>query len=94
MKHRTENDMPDTPSGKFAAQLRATMRRHGISQVELAKRSGIATSNVCRILSGNINVKLETIDKLLAAISADLAYEITIVDLSSEAETETEKAHA
>jgi len=40
-----------------------------ISQVELAKRSGIERAQISKIESGNINVTLETIDRLSRALN-------------------------
>lgn len=56
----------------FGIKLRELRTAAALSQVELAKRSGIERAQISKIESGAINVTLETIEKLGRAINVPI----------------------
>jgi len=59
-------------SAKIALNIRAVLRRMGISQVELAARMSVSPAQVTKILSGKENLGLKTIDKVENALGVSL----------------------
>lgn len=57
----------------FGNKIKELRNAAMLSQVELAKRSGIERAQISKIESGSINVTLETIDKLSKAINVPMA---------------------
>ena len=55
-----------------AMQLMALREKRGLTQVELAKATGIAQSEICRIERGVANPTEKTILRLADALQADL----------------------
>lgn len=53
----------------FGSKIKELRNAAMLSQVELAKRSGIERAQISKIESGNINVTLDTIDKLCRALN-------------------------
>jgi predicted transcriptional regulator len=60
---------------KAARALRSARRRAGISQRELAARSGVPQSTIGRIEAGSVDPRVGTLDRLLAACGFDLEVE-------------------
>jgi transcriptional regulator with XRE-family HTH domain len=58
-----------------ARALRYARRRAGLSQRELAERSGLPQSTVGRIETGAIDPRVSTLDRLLRACEFDLEVE-------------------
>ena len=64
--------MPSTLFDTFIASLRDAMNTHGITQQELAKRSGVHFVTINRLLKGSMdNPTFELAEKLLNAAKAD-----------------------
>jgi len=61
---------------EFAETLRAMLDDKGISQVELARRSGVSIPTISKILNDKMEPSFTTCEKLVAALSDDL--EMTI----------------
>lgn len=59
-------------SAKIALNIRAILRRIGMSQVELAARMNVSPAQVTKILSGKENLGLKTIDKVEHALGVPL----------------------
>ncbi len=51
--------------------IEALMRQQGLSQAELASRSGLHRSNLCRFLAGETDVRMSSLLSLLAALGLD-----------------------
>lgn len=56
----------------IASQVIALRQKHGLTQKELAERSGIAQSEISRIERGSIHPTEPTLVKLADALDADL----------------------
>ena len=48
----------------------------GLSQMELAKRTGMHRSNICRIESGRQNISLDTLIRIFDALGIDISIEL------------------
>lgn len=69
---RTDNAEWLNTSAKIALNIRAVLRKLGISQVELAARMDVSPAQVTKILSGKENLGLKTIDKIENALGLPL----------------------
>lgn len=59
----------------FYDRLAQTMRAAGVSQSELAARTGIDTTNICHLMHGRRAPTLVTLGKILCALpDADARY--------------------
>ena len=56
------------------AILRDCRKKGGVSQRDLAERSGVASTTICNIEIGNVNPRFDTLEILLNA----LGYKITV----------------
>src|SRR5215210_8415434 len=61
-----------------ARMLRYARRRAGLSQRELAVRAGVPQPAVARIESRRVAVRVDTLERLLAAVSMTLGLEPSI----------------
>lgn len=57
----------------LAEQLRHLTLDAGVSERELARAAGLASSTVCRILEGSLRPTLETYERVAAVLGVDLA---------------------
>lgn len=64
---------------RLAFEIRALREKKGLSQRELAERVGTTQSAIARLEAGNISPSLPTLDKIAAALGAEVS--LTIVDL-------------
>lgn len=64
---------------RLAFELRALREKKGLSQRELAERVGTTQSAIARLEAGNISPSLPTLDKVAAALGAEVS--LTFVDL-------------
>lgn len=68
--------MASTPRTPFCGRfLSAARRRHGLSQTELARRSGIEQPNISRIERDKISPTIHTMNRLLEAMGETLQIE-------------------
>lgn len=58
------------------AKLRSHRELKGLSLADVAKRTGMARSNLCRLEQNGENVKLETLQRYAAAINCELVIEV------------------
>jgi DNA-binding Xre family transcriptional regulator len=58
------------------AKLRSQRELKGLSLAEVAKRAGMARSNLCRLEKNGENVKLETLQRYASALDCELLVEI------------------
>jgi DNA-binding Xre family transcriptional regulator len=63
-------------SRKILARLRSQRELKGLSLADVAKRTGMARSNLCRLEQNGENVKLETLQRYAAALDCELVVEI------------------
>lgn len=63
--------MPD----EIARQIAEERKKQGISQEELASRTGIQRSNISRLESGRYNPTIEFLDRLAAGLGKKLHIE-------------------
>jgi transcriptional regulator with XRE-family HTH domain len=56
----------------FGEQLRRAIRTGGVSQAELARRTGLTTATISRVASGEREASFETIDKLMDALGLEI----------------------
>lgn len=64
---------------RLALEIRALREKKGLSQRELAERVGTTQSAIARLEAGNISPSLPTLDKVAAALGAEVT--LTIVDM-------------
>ena len=72
----------DDLSFSISQQIHARMEKKGLSQKKIAAILGCSEAAVSKNLSGNANLTLKTIAKLLTALSAEMKTEI--IDAGSE----------
>jgi len=66
-----KSDDPETPTRRFARNLRRLRNAAGLSQEELAARAGLHRTYVSSIERANRNVSIENIFALAAALKCD-----------------------
>lgn len=64
---------------RLASEIRALREKKGLSQRELAERVGTTQSAIARLEAGNISPSLPTLDKIAAALGAEVS--LSIIDL-------------
>lgn len=57
-------------------QIRERRNSLGISQLELARRTGISRDTICRVESGETNITLKTLYKISEAMDCEVKIEI------------------
>ena len=67
---------PVSASRVILAKLRSQRELKGLSLADVAKRTGMARSNLCRLEQNGENVKLETLQRYAAAIDCELVVEV------------------
>ena len=67
---------PVSASRVILAKLRSQRELKGLSLADVAKRAGMARSNLCRLEQNGDNVKLETLQRYASAIDCELVVEI------------------
>ena len=71
---------PISASRVILAKLRSQRELKGLSLADVAKRTGMARSNLCRLEHNGENVKLETLQRYAAALGCELVVEIREVN--------------
>jgi ribosome-binding protein aMBF1 (putative translation factor) len=77
---------PDTPERRagyerarraheLGAKVRQLREQRGISQAELARRMGTTQSMIARLELGGVEPRLDTLDRVSAALDADVVIE-------------------
>jgi ribosome-binding protein aMBF1 (putative translation factor) len=61
---------------QIAAEVAERRRRHGLSQAELAKRTGTTQSAIARLESGHRPPRIDTLLRIARALEADLVVEL------------------
>ena len=64
---------------RLAFEIRALREKKGLSQRELAERVGTTQSAIARLEAGNVSPSLPTLDKIAAALGAEVS--LSILDL-------------
>ena len=72
---------PVSPTRAILAKLRNKRELLGFSLADVAKRTGIARSNLCRLEQNGQNAKLETLARYAAALGCEL-----VIDLQASAD--------
>ncbi len=67
---------PLSASRVILAKLRSQRELKGLSLADVARRTGMARSNLCRLEQNGENVKLETLQRYAAAIDCELVIEV------------------
>lgn len=67
---------PISASRVIRARLRSQRELRGLSLAEVAKRAGMARSNLCRLERNGDNVKLETLQRYATALGCELVVEL------------------
>lgn len=81
IRRETDNEFeerrkPVSASRVILAKLRSQRELQGLSLADVARRTGMTRSNLCRLEQNGENVKLETLDRYAAAIGCELFLEI------------------
>lgn len=81
MKPRTTDDLHQLGTTPFTrsvgAELRRAMTEAGVTQVELAARTGVPRRNISGILTGKKNTTITRLEVLFTALGYDLAASAT-----------------
>ncbi len=72
-KHRPEEPGPDDLLGVFGARLRAARVKLGMSQSQLAERSGLLQQYISLIETGRQNITLTTAQNLATVVHQDVS---------------------
>lgn len=72
MECRNENREWLALSAKFALLVRRILREEGMTQKEMARRMGVSSVQVTKLLSGKENIGLQTIAKVENALGRSL----------------------
>jgi DNA-binding phage protein len=67
---------PVSATRAILAKLRSQRELKGLSLAEVAKRAGMARSNLCRLEQNGENAKLETLQRYATALGCELVVEI------------------
>jgi DNA-binding Xre family transcriptional regulator len=67
---------PLSASRVILAKLRSQRELKGLSLADVARRMGVARSNLCRLEQNGENVKLETLNRYAAAVGYELSIDI------------------
>ena len=67
---------PVSASRVILAKLRSQRELRGFSLADVAKRTGMARSNLCRLEQDGDNVKLETLRRYAEAIGCELIVDV------------------
>jgi DNA-binding XRE family transcriptional regulator len=70
---------------RIASEIRSLREKKGLSQRELAERVGTTQSAIARLEAGNVSPSLPTLDKIAAALDAEVS--LAIVDMGERART-------
>ena len=65
--YREASDMLD-----IAIKLSESRKKRGLTQAQLAKKAGMPQSQIARVESGNSNVTLSTVQKILSVLDKKL----------------------
>lgn len=66
---------------RLAYEIRALREKKGLSQRQLAERIGTTQSAIARLEAGNISPSLPTLDRIAAALGAEVT--VTFTDLEA-----------
>ena len=61
------------PKELMAARLKALRERRGLTQEQLAEKSGVGRSHLARLETGKQDPTLSTLEKLAKALKVDVA---------------------
>ena len=64
------------PQYELVSQFITARNEEGLSQEDLAKRTGIARSNISRLESGNYNPSLEFIERVAKGLGREIHIEL------------------
>jgi DNA-binding Xre family transcriptional regulator len=67
---------PVSASRVILAKLRSQRELKGLSLADVARKMGVARSNLCRLEQNGENVKLETLNRYAAAVGYELSIDI------------------
>ena len=65
--------MPDTLSGRVAANLRAELARRGLTQETFADQAGVHRTTMTRMLNGATSLDLERLEQLARILEIEPA---------------------
>jgi DNA-binding Xre family transcriptional regulator len=71
-----ERRKPVSASRVILAKLRSQRELQGLSLADVARRTGMTRSNLCRLEQNGENVKLETLDRYASAIGCELFLDV------------------
>ena len=63
--------MPETLSGRVAANLRAELARRGLTQEAFADQAGVHRTTMTRMLSGSTSIDLDRLDQLARLLDVE-----------------------
>ena len=67
---------PVSASRVILSKLRSQRELQGLSLADVAKRAGMARSNLCRLEQNGENVKLETLQRYAAALDCEIVVDV------------------
>jgi hypothetical protein len=67
---------PVSPTRAILAKLRSKRELMGFSLADVAKRTGMTRSNLCRLEQNGQNAKLETLQRYAAVLGCELVVEL------------------
>ena len=69
---------PVSASRVILAKLRSQRELKGLSLADVAKRTGMARSNLCRLDHNGENAKLETLQRYAAALDCEVVVDVRV----------------
>lgn len=58
----------------IGADVRGTRRRHGLSQTDLAEKSGVAQADISRLECGRSNPSVRTLERIAAGMDTRVVF--------------------
>jgi len=86
IRRETDNEFaerrePVSASCVILPKLRSQRELQGLSLADVARRTGMTRSNLCRLEQNGENVKLETLNRYAVAIGCELSPEIRELEI-------------
>ena len=72
MNLRTKTNPAKKRSAELLAEIAAVMEQQGMTQTEMAARTGLAQANISRVLSGRYTPRVDMLERLASTVGLKL----------------------